>query len=252
MNNPSPSIPTEENPVKEIHPLLEAALKSDTLELDTWEDILERQTEEDLQVRDDAGSGVGHHLVEKAANLNLLYAALRFGIDFTTPSGNGMTPIHLAANRSDEMAEMIVRWLAEQVGEDMNRLGPSGLRPLDIAGHGWRHPGLVSALVMKGANVNSRHASRRWTPLHVAARWTLNHEILIRLIRHGADPDLVEADGLKPADLLRVNRKLDPGDRGVILLEESTYRPPVKWGNRIIPPRRYGLPGGIKAKGRKE
>ena len=249
MNNPSPS--TTDKPVR-IHPLLEAVQKADTLELDTWEDILARQAEDDLSVRDDTGCGVGHHLVEKTGNLNLLYAALRVGIDFTTPSRKGMCPIHLASNRSDEMAEMIVRWLAEHAGEDMNRLGPSGLRPLDIAGHGWRLPGLVSALVMKGANVNSRHASRRWTPLHVAARWTFNHEIIIRLIRHGADPDLVEVDGLKPADLLQANRKLDPGDRGVVLLEESTYRPPIRWANRIIRPRRYGVDGTMKAKGRSD
>ena len=224
-----------------------------TMELSTWEDILREQGRDPatLQVRDEEGNGVGHILVENVSNMTLLHAALRAGIDFIITRKDQAAPIHLAANRSDRMAEQIVRWLHQQVEEDCNRLGPGGLRPLDIAGHGWRDAGLISALATNGARVNARHASRQWTPLHIAARFSSNHEVLIRLLRHGADPDLVEIDGLKPLDLVRVNRKLSPEDRGVVLLEDNTYRPIPKYGSRIRRPRRFGLPEDIR-KGKRE
>lgn len=233
--------------VREIPFLLESAGMAGTMELETWENILDEMTPEDLGVMDSQGNGAGHILVERVNNLNLLRAALQAGIDFKTPRHiDQASPIHLAANRSDPLAEQIVRWLCEQVREDANRRGPGGMCPLEIAGHGWRHPGLISSLVMNGAVVNSRHASRQWTPLHIAARLTKNHEILIRLLRHGADPDLVDVAGLKPLDVLVANPNLSSGDRGVVQLVENTYRPKGQWAGRIMKPRRYGLPMDLK------
>ncbi len=246
---------TEAAPVQTAvanHVLLESAHMARTMELSTWEDILKEHSvhPETLQAVDKLGNGVGHILVEKVANINLLHAALREGVDFSMARKDQAAPIHLAANRGDMLAEQIVRWLHQHVREDCNRPRPGGLRPLDIAGHGWRHAGLISSLVTNGAQVNSRHAARQWTPLHMAARLSYNHEILIRLLRHGADPDLVEIDGLKPLDLVRVNRNLMPSDRGVVLLEDNTYQPRSRYVSRIRRPRRLGLPEDMK-KGRR-
>ncbi len=242
---------TDGSPVKTApaqHILLESALMARTMELGTWEDILHEhsQNPEALRARDTKGNGIGHILVEQVSNINLLHAALRAGVDFSMERKDQVAPIHLAANRGDMLAEQIVRFLHQHVREDCNRIGAGGLRPLDVACHGWRHASLISSLVINGAQVNSRHSGRQWTPLHIAARQTSNHEILIRLIRHGADPDLVEMSGLKPVDLVGVNRNLSPNDRGVVLLQDNTYQPRFSYGRQITRPRRLGLPEDMK------
>ncbi|MDE2674048.1 MAG: ankyrin repeat domain-containing protein [Paracoccaceae bacterium] len=204
------------------HPLFRELALTQTMSADTLHNCLLKHSDE-LDCRDGKGNTIGHVLAAQAVSISLLTIASKFQIRFRELRNDLAAPIHLAANRRDEHGAAIVRWLCEHAGEDCNRPGPVGLQPLFIACHNDCDPVMITALVNSGADVNAQHPPRQWTPLHVAARFSSREEVIYRLLQHGADPNMGEIQGLKPADLIVLNKNLDRKGKGAILLKEKTY-----------------------------
>lgn len=119
---------------------------------------------------------------------------------------SGYTALH---NVMSEEQFDIVEYLISH-GADVNIQTKDGIAPLHIA----CYPRLVDILVENGADVNLK-ADLGETPLHLkAAEGMKSHDVIVRLLEHGANPDLINTSGWKPIDIAK-QRQDDPNVQAI-------------------------------------
>jgi uncharacterized protein len=116
----------------------------------------------------------------------------------TTRSGDGFTPLHLAAffGRSEATELLLAR------GAEVDALGTGWMTgtALHSAASG-RHRDVIALLLEAGADPDVRQ-SHGWTALHAAAQHG-DADIVELLLARGADRDARNDDGIRPAELAR-------------------------------------------------
>ena len=133
---------------------------------------------------------------------------LRFGADVHARGTHGSTPLHLAA-KANPNPEVIVALL--DGGGDVGARREGGRTPLHEAAQ-RNNPAVLAALLDTGAEVdvwgtdlsNSGALPVEWeqrTPLHAAAQWNGDPEIIELLVRAGADVHARTEAGHSPLDL---------------------------------------------------
>ena len=111
-------------------------------------------------------------------------------------SGDGFTPLHLAAFFDQvEAARLLLAHGADPGAVSRN---PMAVQPLHSAAAGGRAE-VVRLLLEAGADPNARQHGG-WTPLHAAARRGDAHMVDL-LVTHGADPRATDDAGESPAGL---------------------------------------------------
>jgi len=119
-------------------------------------------------------------------------------------SGDGFTPLHLAAYFGKDDA---VRLLLDH-GADPGAVGTGWMTGTALhSAVSARHPNVVAALLDRGADPNARQAGG-WTPLHGAAH-NGDVETTELLLAHGADPAAADDEGRTVED--HANERGDPG-----------------------------------------
>jgi uncharacterized protein len=113
---------------------------------------------------------------------------LKQGADVNAARGDGMTPLHLAAERGDTaMVEMLI-YAGANVGA-MTRIGQ--YTPLHIASQAG-NAAVVQPLLKAGANASARTTNTNATPLHLAAS-AGNPDVVKMLLDAGADANALDA-----------------------------------------------------------
>jgi ankyrin repeat protein len=116
-------------------------------------------------------------------------------------SGDGFTPLHLAAFFGhDEAVELLLRHGADV--DVVARNGDLQVAPLHSAAAGG-HARIVGILLEHGAAPNVRQGGG-YTPLHAAAQ-NGDRESVEALLESGADPSLADDEGRTPGALARAS-----------------------------------------------
>lgn len=89
----------------------------------------------------------------------------------------------------------------------MDARDENGLTPLHRAAAFNSNPEIIQALVRLGADINARN-KYDWTPLHLAAFKNPNPQVVLVLLDLGADPKARTSDGKTAWDLIQKNPKL--------------------------------------------
>ena len=144
----------------------------------------------------------------KAGDLNAVKAMLQAGGDVNAAHGDGMTALHWAASRGDEVLTQMLLAAGANI-RATTRLG--GITALHIASQGG-HANVVASLITAGADVNTL-TSTGATAVMLAAR-AGSAETVTRLVETGADVNAKEkafgqtalmiAAGLDRADVVRL------------------------------------------------
>ena len=122
-------------------------------------------------------------------DIDVVRALLQKGADVNAAHGDGMTPLHWAAERSDaRMAEMLIYAGANVAA--VTRIGQ--YTPLHVAGRNGSAP-VVEMLIEAGADVSARTTNSGVTALHLAAA-SGNPDVITPLIDHGSDVNALESE----------------------------------------------------------
>lgn len=107
------------------------------------------------------------------------------------------TPLHQAAFYGHER----ICLLLIKKGAQVDALNEAGFSPLYLAVKA-KQSAAVKTLATNGANVNAKYGNSRTTALHMAAS-TGKIDVVETLLIAGADPNVKDMDGNKPADLAK-------------------------------------------------
>ena len=132
----------------------------------------------------------GDALLEAArrGELAAVRELIRHGADVDAARGDGMTALHLAAERGHaEVARALID--AGAAIDGGTRIGRYA--PLHLAARGG-HGAVVAGLLAAGADPNAATTNTDVTALHLAAGAVNNAAAVIALIEHGADPNARE------------------------------------------------------------
>ena len=159
------------------------------------------------------GSAPLHWAAAYASSPSVLRVLLKAGADVNARSGvldvgEGMTPLHLIffLGRED-MAESVGVLL--KAGADVNARSKKKRTPLHFAAQYARDPEVVDALLKAGADVNARDWAKS-TPLHLAlAKSSIGKEIATILLKAGADGNARDDWGKTPFEIIRRRIKKD-------------------------------------------
>ena len=133
----------------------------------------------------------GEPLIDAARNgeVEVVRSLLTDGADPNTAQGDGMTPLHWAAERGHAaVAELLLSAGAAVDGK--TRVG--SYTPLHLASRGGHGP-ITRALLDAGADPHATAAHSGVTPLHLAAAAVDGAEAVRALLSHGAGVDAREA-----------------------------------------------------------
>ncbi len=126
-------------------------------------------------------------------------AAINAGADVKGKKGEP-TPLHWAGlNPNPGVISALVK-----AGADVNARSNDGATPLHFAAANNSTSEAVSQLLKAGAKANARDKDGR-TPLHLAARSNANPEVTELLLEAGADAKTKDASGMRPIDYAEKN-----------------------------------------------
>ncbi|KAI1464451.1 ankyrin [Daldinia caldariorum] len=131
----------------------------------------------------------------------------------------GTTALHLLCKRSEEHQTLIKCML--RLGASINAIDSLGQTPIYAYVMYPRHHKLLAKFIQAGAKVNHRDKMGR-TPLHVVcAGYLVCHsklqDTITTLLAHGADPNMQDAQGNTPLELLEARRNPTWKDTRTIL-----------------------------------
>ncbi|WP_420632558.1 ankyrin repeat domain-containing protein [Candidatus Palauibacter sp.] len=133
----------------------------------------------------------GHRLLDAAqgGEAEVVRALAREGADVSAARGDGITALHLAAERGHAgvVRVLIDAGAAVEAGTRIGRY-----TPLHLAGRGG-HGEVVALLLGAGADPNAATTNSGVTALHLAAAAVEGTGAVTALLDHGADPDVREA-----------------------------------------------------------
>lgn len=166
----------------------------------------------DINLRDENGN-TPLLAATTANNIDAVRLLLRRGADANIKNNEGMTPAHIAAYRGN----MLLLQGLMHVGahpDVSNQFGNTPLMSAIVGGHNH----IVEFLVDKAnAEINIRN-NRGLTPLHLAA-YGGQAPVVETLLKHGADPLILTANGQKAEELAIAQRH-----SGVALMLEDAAR----------------------------
>ena len=127
------------------------------------------------------------------------------GADARLVDVNGTSPLHIAAERGKES---IIKLLLEKGNVDLDCVGKSGRTALHLAAKNDRIK--VAKLLLEAKARLDIHDVQGKTPLHASAELKdCGIEMCDLLIKSGADPSSVAADGDTALDLMGVQKRLN-------------------------------------------
>ncbi len=124
----------------------------------------------------------------EAGQVEVVRALLRDGVDRDVARGDGLTALHLSAQRGHEgvVAELLAADATGALVHAGTRIGR--YTPLHLAARAG-HGEIVRRLLEAGADANAATTNSGVTALHLAAAATDGFPAVIALLEHGADPD---------------------------------------------------------------
>ena len=132
-----------------------------------------------------------------------VHKLLDTGIDLTRQNNTGKTCLHYAFSKPygtswRKIVRTLIREAKLRCPELVNIADNDGVTPLHLAAdHGSRW---IHDLISVGADVNARD-KKGWTPLHYAAAAKWQEDSVGMLLQRGADPRILDNEGLPPAHL---------------------------------------------------
>ena len=167
----------------------------------------------DVSARAEEGYTPLHHAAQASENPEVVDALLAAGADPDTRDQHGDTPLSLAAFDVSSRTAVVGSLLT--AGANPRTRNERGRTALHYAAAVWKAPE-IAALLAAGAEPMARDADGQ-TPLHHAAdpRWgrvTEPQRAIDALLDAGADPSAEDDDGITPWDLAKENDELRGSD----------------------------------------
>ncbi len=154
------------------------------------------------------GAAVEGQLVDaaRAGDVATVRALLQQGADANEANGDGLTPLHAAAERGNAAIVELLMDRHAAIGAK-TRIG--NYTPLHLAALG-AHTAVAEKLLEAGADPNAVTTNTGVTPLHLAAAALNGAETVAALLEHGADPNAREiAAGQTPLMFAAAENRAD-------------------------------------------
>jgi len=153
------------------------------------------------------------------------------GADVNTRGARGRTALHEFFNRRNWKIEVELLEFLLQHGADREARDADGLTPIHLAAERGRTK-VMRALLTRERYSRLRDSKKR-TPLHLAAGRG-NIETIVLLVAHGADPDARDADGMTALHASQKKNEIEAGRLLVSLgagpeIEDGFGQTPAGW-----------------------